>query len=243
MKEKVYAFLSRKVNMENAIVACMVTFLVTVALTVLWLTVLAGSFGNMVNTVKFAQMMYVLDRVYIGETDTEEVSDYVFSEMVNLLGDRWSYYMTKEVYEQYQQVQSNHYTGIGVTLQKDETGWLIVDVADSSPAQNAGICVDTYLVEVNEVAVSDMETGEMGDCVVCQTRNSLKNMVAILEEAGMTTDNIVKTTIFLDDMGNFGAVNEVYAQFFGEAFPARSCVQVAALPKAAKVEIEAVACK
>ena len=89
----------------------------------------------------------------------------------------------------------------------------------------------------------DMETGEMGDCVVCQATNSLKNMVAILEEAGMTTDNIVKTTIFLDDMNNFGAVNEVYAKFFGESFPARSCVQVAALPKAAKVEIEAVACK
>ena len=48
----------------------------------------------------------------------------------------------------------------------------------------------------------DMETGEMGDCVVCQATNSLKNMVAILEEAGMTTDNIVKTTIFLDDKGN-----------------------------------------
>ena len=102
--------------------------------------------------------------------------------------------------------------------------------------------VDNTLYISGQLGI-DMETGEMGDCVVCQTRNSLKNMVAILEEAGMTTDNIVKTTIFLDDMGNFGAVNEVYAQFFGEAFPARSCVQVAALPKAAKVEIEAVACK
>ena len=102
--------------------------------------------------------------------------------------------------------------------------------------------VDNTLYISGQLGI-DMETGEMGDCVVCQTRNSLKNMVAILEDAGMTTDNIVKTTIFLDDMGNFGAVNEVYAQFFGEAFPARSCVQVAALPKAAKVEIEAVACK
>ena len=102
--------------------------------------------------------------------------------------------------------------------------------------------VDNTLYISGQLGI-DMETGEMGDCVVSQTRNSLKNMVAILEEAGMTTDNIVKTTIFLDDMGNFGAVNEVYAQFFGEAFPASSCVQVAALPKAAKVEIEAVACK
>ena len=102
--------------------------------------------------------------------------------------------------------------------------------------------VDNTLYISGQLGI-DMETGEMGDCVICQTTNSLKNMVAILEEAGMTTDNIVKTTIFLDDMGNFGAVNEVYAKFFGEAFPARSCVQVAALPKAAKVEIEAIACK
>ncbi len=116
--------------------------------------------------------------------------------------------------------------------------------------ENAPAPIGPYVqaVQVNDtVYISgqlgiDMETGELGDCVVCQAENSLKNMVAILDEAGLTTDNIVKTTIFLDDMANFAAVNEVYAKYFGEAFPARSCIQVAGLPKGAKVEIEAVAC-
>ena len=69
-------------------------------------------------------------------------------------------------------------------------------------------------------------------------------MKAILEQAGLTMDSVVKTTVFLSDMNNFGAMNEVYATFFSEgSFPARSAVEVARLPKDALVEIEAVAAK
>ena len=74
-----------------------------------------------------------------------------------------------------------------------------------------------------------------------QTRQSLLNVKAILEEAGLTMSNVVKTTVFLADMGDFADMNEVYAEFFAEPYPARSAVAVKALPKGALVEIEVVA--
>jgi 2-iminobutanoate/2-iminopropanoate deaminase len=69
----------------------------------------------------------------------------------------------------------------------------------------------------------------------------MKNLGAILKEAGTSMDKVVKTTIYLKDLADFAAVNEVYASFFKGSYPARSCFEVAGLPKGAKVEIEAIA--
>lgn len=76
-----------------------------------------------------------------------------------------------------------------------------------------------------------------------QTRQSLLNVKAILEEAGLTLANVVKTTVYLADMGNFAAMNEIYSQFFSQPFPARSAVAVKALPKGALVEVEVIAAR
>ena len=76
-----------------------------------------------------------------------------------------------------------------------------------------------------------------------QTRQSLTNAKAILEEAGLGLGNVVKTTVFLADMADFAAMNEVYAQFFAAPFPARSAVAVKTLPKGALVEIECIAAR
>ena len=76
-----------------------------------------------------------------------------------------------------------------------------------------------------------------------QTRQSLTNASAILEEAGLGLGNVVKTTVFLADMADFAAMNEVYSQFFTAPFPARSAVAVKTLPKGALVEIECIASK
>lgn len=84
--------------------------------------------------------------------------------------------------------------------------------------------------------------GELvGDDIQTQTKQSIENIKAILEEAGLTLDNVVKTTVLLDDMNNFVAVNEVYAQYFNESKPARAAYEVARLPKDVKIEIEAIA--
>ncbi|MCF0243186.1 MAG: RidA family protein [Bacteroidaceae bacterium] len=76
-----------------------------------------------------------------------------------------------------------------------------------------------------------------------QTRQSLTNAKAILEAAGTNLSNAVKTTVFLNSMGDFAAMNEVYAEFFQQPYPARSAVAVEKLPKAALVEIEVIAVK
>ncbi len=90
----------------------------------------------------------------------------------------------------------------------------------------------------------DVATGAFVDGGVKeQTRKSLENIGAILSEAGMGFENVVKTTVFLNDMNDFAAMNEVYATFFTSDCPARAAFQVVKLPKGALVEIEAIAAK
>ena len=85
--------------------------------------------------------------------------------------------------------------------------------------------------------------GEVPAGIAAQAEQSCKNVAAILEAAGMTMNDVVKTTVLLSDIANFGEMNKVYAEFFEAPFPARAAFQVAALPKAALVEIEAIAAK
>ena len=102
----------------------------------------------------------------------------------------------------------------------------------------------TGLIFVSGQLPIDPATGAFPEGgVQAQTRQSLTNAKAILEEAGLSLANVVKTTVFLADMGDFAAMNEIYAQFFTEPFPARSAVAVKTLPKNALVEIECIAAK
>lgn len=97
------------------------------------------------------------------------------------------------------------------------------------------------LFTAGQVAL-DPQSGKLieGD-IAAQTHQALRNLAAVLEEAGCSFDQVVKTTVFLADMDDFSSMNEVYGQYFGESPPARSTVQVARLPLGARVEIEAVA--
>lgn len=84
-------------------------------------------------------------------------------------------------------------------------------------------------------------TGEIPEGITAQTKQSLANVCAILAEAGLSVDNVVKTTVFLSDMADFVPMNEVYASVFAAPFPARSAVAVKTLPKNVLVEIEVIA--
>ncbi|MBZ7925949.1 RidA family protein [Ensifer sp. 2YAB10] len=87
----------------------------------------------------------------------------------------------------------------------------------------------------------DPATGEFNsDDAIAQADQCLKNLAAIAAAAGTSLSNTVKTTVLLTDLGNFAEINKVYAGFFAKPFPARACYEVSALPKGAKVEIEAV---
>lgn len=116
---------------------------------------------------------------------------------------------------------------------------------DSAPAAigpySQAIQIGDLLFVSGQVPI-DPSTGAVveGD-VKAQAQQSLNNLKAILNAAGTNMGAVVKTTVFLADMNDFAAMNEVYAQFFQEPFPARSAVQVGRLPKDAKVEIEAIA--
>ena len=87
----------------------------------------------------------------------------------------------------------------------------------------------------------DPATGVMADTIEEQAKQSLTNLKNILAEAGLGMENVVKTVVFLADLNDFAAVTAVYETFVADPFPARSCVQVAAIPKGAKVEIECIA--
>ena len=97
------------------------------------------------------------------------------------------------------------------------------------------------LVFVSGQLPINAETGEMPSDIKAQTRQSIHNIKAILEEVGATLDNVVKTTVFLADTSLFGPMNEVYGEEFHEVFPARCAFAVKELPKQALVEIEVIA--
>lgn len=102
------------------------------------------------------------------------------------------------------------------------------------------VCGGDYAFVSGQLPI-DPSTGEFaGDDIKAQTKQSLDNIKAILESEGLSMANIVKTTVYLASIADFAAMNEVYATYFTDACPARAAFEVAALPKAALVEIEAV---
>ena len=102
--------------------------------------------------------------------------------------------------------------------------------------------IDTgsFLYASGQIPINPAD-GSIPEGIKAQTRQSLANVKAILAEAGLSLDNVVKTTVFLSDMADFAAMNEVYAEEFTAPFPARSAVAVRELPKQVLVEIEVVA--
>ena len=99
-----------------------------------------------------------------------------------------------------------------------------------------GVCYLSGMIPV------DPATGKLAaDDVAGQARQVFENMKTVLGEMDLSLAHILKTTVFLTDLGSFGAVNEIYGAYFGPDYPARSCVQVSALPMGAQVEVEAIA--
>ena len=103
------------------------------------------------------------------------------------------------------------------------------------------IGVGGFLFTSGQIALDPATGNFLEGNIEEETERVIKNLEGILTEAGLTLKDVVKTTVYLTDLGHFGRVNQVYEKFFGESKPARACVQVAALPKGAQVEIDAVA--
>ena len=118
--------------------------------------------------------------------------------------------------------------------------------SDKAPAAvgpySAGIATASAIYLSGQLPINP-ETGSMPEGIEAQTAQSLKNVEALLESAGLTFDNVVKTTVLLSDIADFAAMNTVYEKTFKAPFPARSAFAVKALPKGALVEIECIAVK
>lgn len=119
----------------------------------------------------------------------------------------------------------------------------------STPKAPAAIGPYSQAIEVNGMVYTSgiipvvPETGEIPEGSVEQAKHALTNLSHLLEAAGTNMDNVIKTTVFIKEMNDFGKINEVYQTFFHSDFPARSCVEVARLPKDVLLEIEAIALK
>ena len=117
---------------------------------------------------------------------------------------------------------------------------------DHAPAAvgpySQAVRAENFLITAGQLGL-DPKTGILPEGVEAQTKQSLENIGAILAEAGFSLTDVVKTTVFIRNMDDFGRVNGIYAAFFGEHKPARSCVEVSALPKNGLVEIEVIASK
>lgn len=109
------------------------------------------------------------------------------------------------------------------------------------PYSQAVLVDDTLYVSGN-IPVNPA-TGDVADSIVNQSKQVFENMKAVLNEAGMGFENVVKTTAFLTDLSNFATFNEIYASYFVAPYPARSCVEVSKLPKNVLVEVECIAKK
>ncbi len=103
-----------------------------------------------------------------------------------------------------------------------------------------GMCAGNLVITSGQIPVNP-QTGLIPEGIEAQTRQAMENVLAVLAEAGATAENIIKTTVFLNNMDDFAAMNGVYASFFAADPPARSAVEVARLPKDCPIEIEAIA--
>ncbi len=121
--------------------------------------------------------------------------------------------------------------------------------AINAPKAPAAVGPYVHAVETEQLVFTsgqlglDPETGVLAEGIEAQTHQALKNLGAVLEAAGLGYADVVRTMVFLDNMDDFATVNQIYAGYFKDTAPARSCVEVARLPKGGLIEIEAIAAK
>ena len=101
---------------------------------------------------------------------------------------------------------------------------------------------DNFVFASGQIALNPA-TGEMAEGIEAQAHQALKNAQAVIAASGAKWENVIKTTVFITNIDDFGKVNEIYATYFNQPYPARSCVEVSKLPKGALIEVEVIAAK
>lgn len=136
-----------------------------------------------------------------------------------------------------------------IPAQRRNGGFLTMKKIISTDKAPAAIGPYSQAIEVNGMVFTsgvipvNPPTGEIPEGIEAQARQAIGNLIALLQESGVSAENVIKTTVFIKNMDDFGKVNAVYSEFFTKDCPARSCVEVARLPKDVLIEIEAIGLK
>lgn len=118
----------------------------------------------------------------------------------------------------------------------------IIEYPGKFPLSKAVLHDNKYTMEISGLIGIDFETGKLAEGIEGQTKQTIENIKKTLEEVGWNLSNVIKTRIYLSDMGDYGKMNEIYEGYFTKDFPARAALAVKGLPAGALIEIECVAC-
>ena len=164
--------MKKRFSVATLIIACILSVALTAACLVGFFVMQYGGFDSFPFATKFAAIYNTIENDFVGDADMEAVSDAAYSAMIDTIDDRWSYYMTAEQYIEYQKYQQNNYTGIGITIEKDEESGLyrVVTVLEDSPASRAGINLGDLICEFD------------GQDLTGKTSSDIKELIAVKQD-------------------------------------------------------------
>lgn len=188
--------MKKRIGAATLIMSCVASFAIAVLLSSYMFVSKYGGMDVFPYATKFASVFSTIENNYIGEADMEKVSDAAYSAMVSAIDDRWSYYMTAQQYEEYQQYQLNRYQGIGVTIEPDEAGSYphVVGVVEDSPAQKAGIKIGDVLIKIDEVSLEGMSAAQVKELI--NERQESEFSITVKSEGGEKKLNISVEPVF-----------------------------------------------
>lgn len=159
--------MKKRFSVANLIIACFISIVVAGLCFTAVFFFEFGSADSFPSATKFAAIYNAIDKAYVGDADMEEVSNAAYSAMIDSVDDRWSYYMTAQQYVEYQKYQKNSYTGIGVTIEKDEDSGLykVITVLEDSPASQAGINLGELMCAIDGEDLTGKTSDEIKELI------------------------------------------------------------------------------
>jgi len=159
--------MKKRFSAANIIIACIISIVVAgLCFSAVFFFEFGGA-DSFPSATKFAAIYNAIEKDYVGDADMEAVSNAAFSAMIDTIDDRWSYYMTVEQYVEYQKYQKNSYTGIGVTIEKDEERGLfkVITVLEDSPARQAGVNIGDFLCAIDGENLTGKTSDEIKELI------------------------------------------------------------------------------
>ena len=160
--------MKKRFSAAALIIACIASVTLTVLGVAAIFAFRYGGLDSLDSATKFAAIYNAIENDFVGDADMEKVSDAAFTAMIDTIDDRWSYYMTAEQYIEYQKYQQNNYTGIGITIEKDEDSgyYKVITVLEDSPASQAGVNIGDLVCEFDGQDLSGKTSAEIKELIV-----------------------------------------------------------------------------